>query len=280
MEQKTEYRRQMTEDSGRTLQGFLVLLFAMAFLLLLFPRPSAAETAGKLSFVEGEVFALRTGQTQVVSANTGDNVSIGDILQTKSSGRAKIAFIDDTMMTVGPKSRLMIEHYMYDPGRSLRTASLKLLRGIMNFVIPKMKSAKEGKEYLLKVGTAVAGIRGTEGFLVSDGADRVYIKEGAVEFSNDLGSVVVNAGRVGVSVPGQPPTEMAFSEGEYRILEQNLAPLSGERRSRIDTPRFAAPPAPEKPSSLQDALDLIARDEATRALTVPPLTINDVTGFT
>lgn len=220
----------------------LLIIFFFLFTVhcsLLIGNAEAAQAAGKLTKVAGRVDVLRVGTAAAVTVKPGDTVNVGDIIRTKSDGKAEITFIDNSVMTVGPKSRLGIDEYLFKPAEKKRAASLKLYRGKTGFIIPKPVYHASGSKFEMKTRTAVAGVRGTEGILYTDGVERVYVKKGVVNFSNPLGSVVVTAGKVGEAVTGAPPSERPYSEREYKKQQEGTTPPAPPGTSGL------LPPPPE-----------------------------------
>ncbi len=205
--------------------GFIIaLVFSAALLPAIASAQVAGQMAGKLTKVEGRVDILKTGAVAAVPVKVNDQVSIGDIIRTKSDGKAVITFVDKTVMTIGPRSRLGIEEYLYNPRANKRVSSLKLYRGKMGFKVTKPVFAAAGSKFEMKTRAAVAGVRGTSGMLLTGMADRVYVKTGIVEFKTPLGKVLVTAGRVGEAFIGRPPTERPFSPTELNKQEGGLKP--------------------------------------------------------
>ena len=223
----------------------LLIIFFFLFTIhcSLFTGNAEAQVAGKITKVEGRVDILRAAAAAAVPARAGDTVNVGDILRTKSDGKAEITFIDNSIMTVGPKSRLGIDEYLYKADEEKRSASLKLYRGRTGFQIPKPVYPAEGSKFEMKTRTAVAGVRGTEGILYTDGIERVYVKEGVIEFKNPIGSVTVSKGEVGEVFYGRAPVERPYSEREYQQQEKQVTPAPPGRAEAPESP----PPPPAAP---------------------------------
>lgn len=238
----------------------LFLLFTIHCSLL--TGNAEAQVAGKITKVEGRVDILRAGAAAAVPVKMGDAVNVGDILRTKSDGKAEITFIDNTVMTVGPKSRLGIDEYFYKADEQKRSASLKIYRGRTGFQIPRHVYPAEGSKFEMKTRTAVAGVRGTEGIIYTDGVERVYVKDGVIEFKNPLGSVIVSKGEVGEVFHGRAPVERPYSEREYQQQEKQVTPAPPGRaeapevtpapQGRAEAPEAPPPPpaAPPKPPEI------------------------------
>ena len=235
---------------------------SLLIILVLMPAVAFSQVAGKLTRVEGRVDILRTGTEAAVPANTGDSLSIGDILRTKSDGRAEITFIDNSVMSLSPKSRLGIDEYLYKPGEDRREASLKLYRGKSGFKVPKAVYSAAGSKFEMKTRTAVAGVRGTEGIIYTGWIERVYVKHGIVEFYNLFGSVTVKAGQVGEVMYGRAPVERPYNDNEYKGQE------------RGDAAPVVPPPPPPPAGGLLPQLPAIVSLPGVN----PPVPLTDVTG--
>lgn len=259
--------------------GYFMLLIAFSILVtccwILAAHAEAQLTpqiAGKITKVQGRVDILRAGATAAVPVKMGDTVNVGDILRTKSDGKAEITFIDNTAMTVGPRSRLGIEEYLYKPDEQKRSASLKIYRGRTGFQIPKPVYPAEGSKFEMKTRTAVAGVRGTEGIILTDGVERVYVKEGIIEFKNPLGSVTVSKGEVGEVFVGRAPVERPYSEREYQQQEKQVTPAPPGRAEApppVDTP----PPSAALPQPSEVALQPLPPQDLPK---ITDITLNKV----
>jgi hypothetical protein len=270
--------------------SFILLLFTV-YCLLSTVSAEAAELAGKITRIEGRVDILRAGAAVVVVAKLGDSVYIGDILRTKSDGRAEITFIDKSVMTLGPKSRLGIDEYLFKPEDDKRAASLKLYRGKSGFKVPKPIYAASGSKFEMKTRTAVAGVRGTDGILFSDGIERCYVSTGIVEFRNPLGSVVVTPGKVGEIMYGRAPIARSYSEKEFKRQEEGIKPTKapekkpeGERAAVTAEPTSVTQIEVPIPTTTitQTVLKTTTLEEVTTNIetTTQPLAITEATGQT
>lgn len=206
---------------------FLKTIGIIMFLLLV-PTLGFSEEAGRVSKASGRVDILRNGADKTVPVKENDPISVGDIIRTKSDGRAEITFVDNSVMKIGPRSRLGIEEYLYKPDKETRNVSLKLYRGIAGFHVKKALYQGEGNKFEMKTRTAVAGVRGTEGILYTSAREAVYIKEGLVKYSNPRGAVMVGAGMAGEVLDGKAPVERAMRRDEYRRFEDKLSPLAAQ----------------------------------------------------
>jgi hypothetical protein len=128
-------------------------------LSLLLPSGTPAAVVGRITQVEGRVDLLKKGQLPAVPAKPNDGVEPGDIVRTKSLSKAQITFVDDTIMTISPGSRIAIEKYMVSGGK--RNAVLQMFQGVALAVVSKIFQATD-PDFVVKTPTAIMGIRGTE----------------------------------------------------------------------------------------------------------------------
>ena len=255
------------------------LLFAIIFIAVMLPSIALAQVAGKLTKVSGRVDILRAGTTAATAAVLNEDVSIGDIVRTKSDGSAEITFIDNSVMTLGPRSRLGIEEYLFNGEENKRVASLKLLRGRAGFTVPKPVFAAAGSKFEMQTKTAVSGVRGTKGLLLTGAIERVYVEEGVVEFRNPLGMVTVTAGNVGEVFYGGVPLVRPFSGSEFKKQQENLTPgkPSGKQgaEGKAEVTGEATPLAPVQATGNQ--LTATPQQVITPTI-IPPLTVIEATG--
>ena len=123
--------------------------------------------AGKVKKIRGTVFVVRGDRTQTL--RVGDPVFQNDLMQTGSTGAVGIIFEDNTILSLGPKSRLAIDGYTFAPEQGKLSLLLRLLRGTASYLSGIIgKQAPEAVKF--QTPDATIGIRGTK-FLVKVGSD-------------------------------------------------------------------------------------------------------------
>ena len=143
-----------------------------------------AEVAGRITQVEGTVDFLRGGKLPASAAKLDDNVEVGDVMRTKSLSKAQITFMDNTVLTISPESRIAIEEYMFDPGKGKRSAVLQLFQGLAHVVVSKLFKPAE-PDFVVKTQTAVMGVRGTDvGLRIHPNNTTILTFEGHTEVGN------------------------------------------------------------------------------------------------
>ena len=123
--------------------------------------------AGKVKKIRGTVFVVRGDRTQTLQV--GDPVFQNDLMQTGATGAVGIIFEDNTILSLGPKSRLAIDGYTFAPEQGKLSLLLRLLRGTASYLSGIIgKQAPEAVKF--QTPDATIGIRGTK-FLVKVGSD-------------------------------------------------------------------------------------------------------------
>jgi hypothetical protein len=220
----------------KTLSGILLWLV----LSLILPSATPAAVVGRLTQVEGQVDLLKKGQLPAIPLKPNDGVETGDVVRTKSLSKAQITFIDDTVLTISPGSRIAIEKYMVAGGK--RNAVLKMFQGVALAVVSKIFKAKE-PDFVVKTNTAIMGVRGTKvGLLLYPNYSEILTFEGRTEVRNlflEIPGVIELKGGHGTRVTrGLPPT-MAFvvSHGDFeRFMHYLTTGLTARVRGQDSNP--------------------------------------------
>lgn len=127
-----------------------VALFATAY-----PAIAAAGEAGLVARVNGAPTLQRAGKTELLKR--GSSVFTGDVIETDATSKAKILLADDSVLAIGPKSRVDVSDFVLDS--SGRTVRLQVLAGRFKIAIAKFFGGQTN--YEIRTPTAVAGVRGT-----------------------------------------------------------------------------------------------------------------------
>jgi hypothetical protein len=136
------------------LAGLFLLIMAGAALVL-------AEDVGQFTRVVNQVEQLKQGKQPPVPAKVPNGVANQDQVLTKEQSMAVVHFVDDSTMTISPKSKVTIEDYMYDANKGKTTGTIKVMQGVVETVIPTTEKLQQ-KDIQIRTTTAIAGIRGTK----------------------------------------------------------------------------------------------------------------------
>lgn len=142
-------------QASGAIAGVVLLL---AFLLAAFPAVAADETIGSVKKVSGEVAVVRDGQR--TPARPGFKLRSGDTLETGLDGLLGVVLRDDSLLSLGPSSRIAIEKFRFSPAEGKLGLTARLLRGTMAYVSGLIgRLAPESATFVTPVATI--GVRGT-----------------------------------------------------------------------------------------------------------------------
>ena len=127
----------------------------------------AADAAGIIKLAEGEVSLQRGGGTLV--ATPGADVQPADVLVTGASGRVGVTFRDNSLLSLGPNSRLVIDSFRFDATTHEGGFESTLKQGRLAVVSGKI--AKHAPDAMkVRTPSSILGVRGTEFVVEAGGA--------------------------------------------------------------------------------------------------------------
>jgi hypothetical protein len=135
------------------------LFISGALLFIALNTQAATQSSGSIVKLVGKAWKLSKSLPKPISLKNGSSVSSGDIVQTDKKSFVRIRMTDETILSVGSKSKLEIKHYEYQTN-SIRKTIYKLQYGKLRSFIKK--KAKEGDEIRVNTNAVAIGIRGTE----------------------------------------------------------------------------------------------------------------------
>ena len=166
--------------------------------VMISPGASAQVTEGGLQTSVGiankvvrEVKGKRGAYVRQIALK--DEVYQNERISTGPGAAAEIVLRDNTRISLGPKSSLVLDKFVFDPMPSRRKVVMNAVGGVFRFVTGNSPS----NSYQIKTGSATLGIRGTIFTLIVafNGAATVSVSGDAVLFSNLAGdSVLVTPG--------------------------------------------------------------------------------------
>jgi hypothetical protein len=138
------------------------ILFTLAAVMILCNMSFAEEIIGGLRKVKGIAYIERNNQKIV--AQNGSKILENDILKTGIDGSIGVIFSDNTRISIGPNSELVILRYLFEPNQSRFSFLTKIIRGSLSYI-----SGSIGKlspdSVVVETPNATIGIRGTR-FLI------------------------------------------------------------------------------------------------------------------
>ena len=160
---------------------YLRALVALLLVTLLISAAAHAAVVGRFTLVEGQVDVLKHGQIPAAAARLNDGVEPGDVIRTKSKSKAQVKFVDDSVVTMAPESRISVADYSYNAATGERHAVLRFFKGVMHTLVTRVQQVQQ-PEFLTETHTAVLGVRGTETYtaLLPNGTG-AYLINGLLE---------------------------------------------------------------------------------------------------
>ena len=134
----------------------------LAFAVLLTAPMAAAEDIGQVKITSGAVHIQRGAERLPVAVGT--RVRVSDTVVTGTDGSVGITFTDNTLLSAGPDSVLVLEQYAFNSTTHEGKFNARIDRGSLAVVSGKI--AKQSPDAMVvKTPSSLLGVRGTE-FLV------------------------------------------------------------------------------------------------------------------
>lgn len=119
---------------------------------------AAGETIGMVRTVSGSATVIR-GET-LLTADPGLKLMVGDTLVTGRDGSLGVILRDDSSLSIGPGSRLVLRSFQFSPSEGKFLLVARISRGTMAYLSGLIgKLAPEKARF--ETPTATIGIRGT-----------------------------------------------------------------------------------------------------------------------
>ena len=140
------------------------ILLVFATLLMLCGGPTLAQPVGRVLVALGDVSVTRGGRESMLS--TGQDLFAGDTVRLGETSNAQLAFTDNGIVALRPKTQFRIDEYVFDRNNdSLSNAAFSLVRGGLR-TITGLIGTNRRDAYRVRAPSATVGIRGTHYTLV------------------------------------------------------------------------------------------------------------------
>ncbi len=157
----------MDHHGLRGLFYFLVIVLSLFFVSGQGTPAGASPTIATVQKVNGTATVVRQGQS--LSATVGLEIWQNDTLRTDRDGSISLVFNDDTSLSLGPESVLVIDEFVFAPRQGKFSIVLRMLKGTAAYLSGLIsKLAPESARF--ETPSASIGIRGTK-FLVKVGGE-------------------------------------------------------------------------------------------------------------
>lgn len=160
-----------------------VLAFSICVAMALLGSQAAAQTADSRI---GAAVAVRNQVTTALGAGQARPLTVGlavhqnERISTGANSVAQLLFSDQTTLSIGQRSQVTLDRYVYDPNRSAGDVAVSLGGGAMRFIT----GSQDPRNYQVRTPVATIGVRGTiVDLLLMDGRMFGILDEGRVIFT-------------------------------------------------------------------------------------------------
>jgi hypothetical protein len=165
------------------------IVIMLTVIALAVPLAAQAAVVGQFTMVRGQVDLLKQGKLPAVSVKLRDGVSPGDIIRTKSGSKAQLTMVDDSVITLSPKSRLAVADYQYNAARGERRAVMRVFSGLVHTVVKRIIQREE-PDFIMESHTAIIGVRGTNFYtLLQPNSTSVFLPQGTLGITSNLPTI-------------------------------------------------------------------------------------------
>jgi ferric-dicitrate binding protein FerR (iron transport regulator) len=216
--------------------------------MLLLPTSSLAESKiGVASAAKNQVHGIVGGTSRAVSA--GSELFANETVRTGEASQAQLLFLDQTSLSVGARSEVRLDRFVYNPDRKAGNVVLEASRGAFRFVT----GSQNPSNYTIKTPLATIGVRGTIFTTeISKTDEHIYVVQGRVHVHTPGRDYVLNAGE-GLSLSANAsqrvrwdPTGFASSD----LRDPHLMPYPGSEdldlRDQLDAIGLRSRPRPSR----------------------------------
>ncbi len=205
-----------------------------------------AMDVGAMEEVRQNVYGVAPQGAEAVKRK-GDKVAFQETLQTLDESSALIRFIDDSKLSLGAKSKVVIDAFVFDPKNAKGNALIDISVGTLRFVTGDMP--KGG--VVIKTPTATLTLRGTDVVVHvhPDGTTDTTVYDGKVEAQNMVTNQVTNM------LPGEGSTIGQDGTTKYQTDDAPSLGSVPAKGGSDDVPehRRADSPEPERPAAARTA---------------------------
>jgi len=137
---------------------FVMILFAA---LSLNPDSSSGETSSHIGIVKsmvGEVVIVRSGHH--LNAEPNMKLIVGDIVQTGQNGKTGLILDDDTVISLGHNSSIILNNFIFQPNEKKLSLIARVLQGTVSFLSGQIAKLAPNLVHI-ETPNATIGVRGT-----------------------------------------------------------------------------------------------------------------------
>ena len=178
------------------------LVISIFLSLYLISISSANEFIGVIAAGVGDILNQKNEKL-----STGSKIYFGDTIIVKAQSNAQILLLDETALTVGEKSEITIDEFIYDPQSKVGKIVSNIKIGTVKIITGEI-SKKDPDNLEVNIPTGSVGARGTEFVVVTESDEKSTIVLLGPGKKNTLGmipgtlNVTDGFNTVNISTPG------------------------------------------------------------------------------
>ena len=178
------------------------LVISIFLSLYLTSISSANEFIGVIAAGVGDILNQKNEKL-----STGSKIYFGDTIIVKAQSNAQILLLDETALTVGEKSEITIDEFIYDPQSKVGKIVSNIKIGTVKIITGEI-SKKDPDNLEVNIPTGSVGARGTEFVVVTESDEKSTIVLLGPGKKNTLGmipgtlNVTDGFNTVNISTPG------------------------------------------------------------------------------
>jgi hypothetical protein len=134
-----------------------IVAAAMAVVLGGLGHAQAETSVGAMQSVRQTVYGTPPN-SQPLAKHQGDGVVFREIIETWDNSGALLNFIDGSHLTLGAKSKVLIDEFVFDPTKVTGNAVIEISAGTLRWVTGSMPKGRT----VIKTPTATLTLRGTD----------------------------------------------------------------------------------------------------------------------
>lgn len=248
---------------------FLVVAFCVIVPLNLFATSEQPMQAGVAAAVSGEVKATTPPSKDSRILKSGDQVFMGDKIETGTDGQLQILLLDQTVFTLGPSSGITVDEFVYDPSNDDGKVKASMMKGIFRVVSGKV-AHKKPENMSVELPAGSIGFRGTNVAGIIDGQKSLVVLLGPVGVGRIYVTNIVNGEVIGVDIdeagnativdgPNSAPVPVfqVSEEDLARIAQALQQKMSGDEGSTSGTDAGSGGGAAGGNVNAQDLLNIL-----------------------
>ncbi len=158
--------------------------------------------------VHGDAFVRRKDTAQLISAELGTQLYIGDEIQSEDNSFVTVEFLDKSRLRVQDSSHVRLKHMEVFGDFGLVDTLVRLQHGRTESSVPTKPEV--GTRYRIETPSAISSVRGTDfrvGTLEEGDKTTSEVLAGLVQVSGEKRAIKVLAGFGTVTAAGAPPSK-------------------------------------------------------------------------